>query len=88
MAILALQEAYEQAGLLPNNACRTALLNATSVGGMCEIEKHYFDMLNNPSAYKYLAETIDCADSTQRLATAFGIKHFLTTISTCNTINP
>lgn len=82
LGMLALEEAYEQASLQKHSALRIALINATSVGGMCEIEKHYFELIDSAEKFSELSETIDCADCTHRLATQFGIKHFVTTIST------
>jgi len=82
LGILALNEAYEQAGLHHGSAKRIGLINATTVGGMCEVEKYYFDILETPSLFSEYSDTIDCADCTHRLADHFKIRHFVTTIST------
>lgn len=78
----ALQEAWIQAQIPKNHTFRIGLFNATTVGGMCEVEKYYYQVLENKGDYRSYADTIDCADCTHRLADHFGIKHFVTTIST------
>lgn len=82
LGILALQEAMEQAGLNDRSGLRVGLINATTVGGMCEVEKYYFDILKSPGEYNEFSDTIDCADCTHRIADHFRIRHFVTTIST------
>lgn len=82
LGILAIQEAYAQANIPLENNLRIGIINATSVGGMCEVERYYFDILENKGDFKEFSDTIDCADCTHRIADYFGIKHFVTTIST------
>jgi len=82
LGITALEEAWEHAKIQEKHSFRIGLFNATTVGGMCEVEKYYFDILNTPGDYSQYADTIDCADCSHRLAMHFGIKHFVTTIST------
>lgn len=82
LGITALEEAWEHAKIQEKHNFRIGLFNATTVGGMCEVEKYYFDILNTPGDYSQYADTIDCADCSHRLAMHFGIKHFVTTIST------
>lgn len=81
LAIMALQQAVQQAGLSFAGK-RVGIVNATTVGGMCEVEKYYFDMLDHAGDYSEFSDTIDCADCTHRLADFFQIKDFVTTIST------
>lgn len=82
LGILALREALAHAGLSERGKLRTGLLNATSVGGMCEVERYYFDILEHKGDFSEFSDTIDCADSTHKIADYFGIRHFVTTIST------
>lgn len=82
LGILALKQAFQQAKLRTGQRLRIGLVNATTVGGMCEVEKYYFDILKTPELFNEYSDTIDCADCTHRIADYFGIKHFVTTIST------
>jgi 3-oxoacyl-[acyl-carrier-protein] synthase-1 len=82
LGITALKEAFIQARIPLNHALKIGLINATSVGGMCEVEKYYFDILETPELFSAYSDTIDCADCTHRIADHFHIKHFVTTIST------
>ena len=82
LGILALKQAYQQAKIPLSNHLRIGLINATTVGGMCEVEKYYFDFLELPTKITEYSDTIDCADCTHRMADYFQIKHFVTTIST------
>jgi 3-oxoacyl-[acyl-carrier-protein] synthase-1 len=82
IGILALEEAIRMAGLEKRENFRIGLINATTVGGMCEVEKYYFDILDKPGDYSQYSDTIDCADCTHRIADHFRIRHFVSTIST------
>lgn len=82
IAIEAMEQACLQAGIAKEHKFNIGLINATTVGGMCEVEKYYFNMLNNMGDHSEFSDTIDCADCTHRLADHFNIKNFVTTIST------
>jgi 3-oxoacyl-[acyl-carrier-protein] synthase-1 len=82
LGIMALKEAYIQAKIPFSNSLRIGIINATSVGGMCEVERYYFDVLDQVGDFSEYSDTIDCADCTHRIADYFGIKHYVTTIST------
>lgn len=82
LGILALKEALQQAALTGKHSLRIGLINATSVGGMCEVERYYFDILEHKGDFSEFSDTIDCADSTHKIADYFRIHHFVTTIST------
>lgn len=82
LGILALKEAMKMAGIEGQTSLRIGLINATSVGGMCEVERYYFDILEHKGDFSEFSDTIDCADCTHRIADHFGISHFVTTIST------
>ncbi|HNF71505.1 MAG TPA: beta-ketoacyl synthase N-terminal-like domain-containing protein, partial [Chitinophagaceae bacterium] len=82
LGCIAAAEAIAQSGLTSPLLHRGALINASTVGGMCEVEKYYFDMLNEPEAFTAYTDTLDCADCSIRIAKRFGIQGFITTIST------
>lgn len=84
LGIIAAGEALAQADLnyLPGNA-RTGLISATTVGGMDRSEIFYKSYLNNKSRGRLRdIVTHDCGDSTEKIADFFGIKDYITTIST------
>ena len=61
-----------------------AFINANTVGGMSTIENVYNDFLgpaDTGSFMKYI-DTLDCAESTQHVASHYGLKPFMATIST------
>lgn len=83
IGILALKEAYKQAGLSSlGKSNRIGLVNATTVGSMCEVEKYYYDFIEQNNSDNSFSDTIDCADCTHKIADYFHIKDYLTTIST------
>lgn len=63
---------------------RIAFINATTVGGMSDVENLYFDMISLETEGPFLnyIDSLDCADCTQRIAGYFGLKGFQSTIST------
>tara|TARA_B100000508_G_C11465356_1_gene281556 strand:+ start:6621 stop:7826 length:1206 start_codon:yes stop_codon:yes gene_type:complete len=81
LGLMAAKEAYKHANLSDNSAWKTGLISATSVGGMGETEKYYYDYLDKDE-HLDLIETHDCADSTEQIADYLGIKDYLGTIST------
>lgn len=63
---------------------RQGLINATTVGGMTDIEDRYFELIqpgivDEDSDW---ASGLDCATGTEHLARRFGLTDFMTTIST------
>ena len=64
LALHALQEAIAGANIDLSKNLRVGIINATTVGGMCEVEKYYFDMLAKKGDYSEFSDTIDCADCT------------------------
>ncbi|MBL7773537.1 MAG: beta-ketoacyl-[acyl-carrier-protein] synthase family protein [Chitinophagaceae bacterium] len=78
----AIQEAMQQSGINLEGLKRTAFINASTVGGMCEVEKYYFQMLNDEGDYTHYSDTIDIADCTHRMADFFCFDHLVTSIST------
>lgn len=63
---------------------RVAFINSTTVGGMSNVEDLYFDMISESVSGNFTnyVDALDCADCTHRIADYFGIKGFITTIST------
>jgi 3-oxoacyl-[acyl-carrier-protein] synthase-1 len=81
LGVIAAREAYAHARLENRKNFRTGLISATTVGGMDQCEKYYQDFLSNDSRNSFI-EIYDCADSTEKIAHALGIRGFRTTIST------
>lgn len=84
LGLVAMQEALQSAGIKDARELPTAFINASTVGGMCDTEKVYFDILdpNKEGTFLKYIDTLDCADCTQRIADAVGIDEYVTTIST------
>lgn len=84
LGLVAIQEALQSAGIKDARELPTAFINASTVGGMCDTEKVYFDILdpNKEGDFLKYIDTLDCADCTQRIADAVGIDEYVTTIST------
>jgi 3-oxoacyl-(acyl-carrier-protein) synthase len=80
MGIIATAEAIRTSGIVVNEMS-TALISATTVGGMDVSERYYFDFIDNNSKNKFIP-TYDCAESTERIAEHFGLEEYLTTVST------
>lgn len=83
LGIIAASEAVKNSGINVKNDNRTALISATTVGGMCSSEDLYLDFLNSESKnnLEYI-DTHDGGDSTEKIAEYLGVKGFITTIST------
>ncbi len=84
LGLIAIREALESAGIANAAELPAALINASTVGGMCDTEKVYFDILDPQKEGTFLQyiDVLDCADCTQRMADATGIREYVTTIST------
>jgi 3-oxoacyl-[acyl-carrier-protein] synthase-1 len=84
LGIYALKEALS--GISPQWLAgkRVAFINATTVGGISDVENLYFDMISPAMEGHFLnyIDSLDCADCTQRIADYFGLKGFQSTIST------
>ncbi len=84
LALTAFQDLLQQVNksLLRDNSL--AFINANTVGGMSAVENKYMDFISEKESgdfIKYI-DTLDCAESTENVARHFGIKPFMTTIST------
>lgn len=83
MAILAVKEALHEAQLSPKELVNCALISGTSVGGMELFEKGYpFVLSNNLQNPKMYFSEHDCGNINSKIASEFGIKAYLSTIST------
>mgnify|MGYP000902522180 CR=1 FL=1 len=82
LGMVASREAVRNAGLHPGD-CRSALVSATSVGGMDHSEG-FFDLYYKDQHKGRLREVVahDCGESTERMAIDLGITGMVSTIST------
>lgn len=86
LGIYALKEALKQAGIdiAEIESKKIAFINATTVGGMSEVENMYADMISEQRTGQFTnyIDAVDCADCTFRIAEYFGLNGFMATIST------
>jgi len=84
LGLIAMREALADAGIADAGDEPTGFINASTVGGMCDTEKVYFDVINPEKEGDFLQyiDTLDCADCTQRIADTVGINEYIATIST------
>ena len=66
---------------IENFSADTGLISGTSVGGIDMTEEHFYDFEENPSQRKYI-QAQHPGYTTEKIAQYFGIKNFVTTIST------
>ncbi len=79
LALLAMREATAKVDLGDDR--RTGLISATTVGGMDATERYYDDYLESP-AHRHFIPTHPCGHFTEQIAQRYGIRDFVTTIST------
>lgn len=84
LGLIAMKEALAQAGIRDVQDEPTGFINASTVGGMCDTEDVYFDIINPEKSGDFLKfiDTLDCADCTQRIADTVGLNEHIATIST------
>jgi 3-oxoacyl-[acyl-carrier-protein] synthase-1 len=84
LGIYALREALKNFSPEQRKSKRIAFINATTVGGMSDVENLYFDMISPAMDGPFISyiDSLDCADCTQRIAEYFELKGFQSTIST------
>ncbi|GAA3923055.1 beta-ketoacyl-[acyl-carrier-protein] synthase family protein [Chitinophaga oryziterrae] len=84
LGLIAMREALAQAGITDVQQEPTGFINASTVGGMCDTENVYFDIVDPEKTGDFLKfiDTLDCADCTQRIADTVGITEHIATIST------
>ncbi len=81
LGITAVKEALNNADISNPGKYKTGLISATTSAGMVASEKYYLDFLDT-DYYNEFVKTHDAADHTEKIADYFGIKEFMTTIST------
>lgn len=83
LGLIAAREALKNSGIDDIKRMRTGLISATTVGGMDRSERFYRDYLRDGSSGR-LRDIIthDCGESTEKIADAFGINDYVSTIST------
>jgi 3-oxoacyl-[acyl-carrier-protein] synthase-1 len=84
LGIIAASEAGRHANIAPDKRFRTGLVSATSVGGMGVAEDHFTEYIGEGANNEWLpwVNTLDCSDSTERIADHLKILEHITTIST------
>lgn len=84
LGLIAMREALEDAGISELNTVPAGFINASTVGGMCDTERVYFDIIDPGKEGSFLQyiDTLDCADCTQRIADIVGFSDHIATIST------
>lgn len=80
LGILAAKECIANLNL--NSDLNIGFISSTSVGGMDRSEIYYKEVFNKKDSDINLIKTHDCGDITEKIANYFGIKGFITTIST------
>jgi len=83
LGALALEECFTGGAQQPAGI-RQGLINATTVGGMTDIEDRYFELIKPELIEPDMswAAGLDCATGTEHLARQFNLTDFVTTIST------
>ena len=81
LGILALREAIKSASLDEKSLHSLGLIMASSVGGMDMTERYFYDYATNIPARRYITSP-NIGEITQQMASYFGIKGFVTSLST------
>ena len=82
-AAIAVRNALKNANLSKAEISKSALISGTSVGGMDLFEQGYLGVINkNISNPKYYFQEHDCGNINYKIATEFGFKSYMSTIST------
>ncbi len=84
LGMLAMKEALHSLPPTQRTGKRIAFINATTVGGMSDVE-HVYDLMTSQKTegdFMHLIDSLDCADCTHRIARHFGLGSLQTTIST------
>lgn len=80
LGMTAAREALDMAGG-DIQAFRTAFISSTTVGGMTQTEKFFYQFDTHPETRKWI-DKLDCGDSTRDIANFLGHRGFLSTLST------
>ncbi len=81
LGIIATKEALENSGISNINKYKTGLISATTVSGMVSWEKYYSDYIHTNYSDNFI-KTYEAANGTEKISDYFGIKEFMTTVST------
>lgn len=81
LGTIAAREAIEMSGINPSDSRKTALISATTVGGMSAGEDFFLDFLSG-SANQSIVKSFDCGDSTEAISEISGFTEYTSTIST------
>jgi 3-oxoacyl-[acyl-carrier-protein] synthase-1 len=81
LGLLAAREAVEHAGITDMAGCKNGLVSASTVGGMSSSER-YWDKYLKTDAYDDYILKHDLGVSTAQIARFFGIRDYISTIST------
>nr|HPH46617.1 beta-ketoacyl synthase N-terminal-like domain-containing protein [Chryseolinea sp.] len=84
LGIIAAKEAIASANLSKKEIQNSALISATSAGGIRELEKYYYQLKDNTQkgAFEEFVDTGNPGEHTERMAEYFGVKKQIGTIST------
>ncbi|MBN2481056.1 MAG: beta-ketoacyl-[acyl-carrier-protein] synthase family protein [Bacteroidales bacterium] len=80
-ALIAAEQVYHGKAERGVGDRRTGLVMATTVGGM-DVNERYYRSLTREGTYKDYIRLFDSADCTEKVATRFDIRNYVTTIST------
>lgn len=81
LGAIAIKEALENANLSVNDFPTIGFINSTTVGGMDTIEKYYREFDEDKEVRHYI-DIFDAGNNTNVISKHFGLKGFVTTIST------
>lgn len=84
LGIIAAREAMKMAGLSPDDIRRSALLSATTTGGIRELERFYYNLQDHSQhgEFEQYADTANPGEHAERMADEFGMKRYIATVST------
>jgi 3-oxoacyl-[acyl-carrier-protein] synthase-1 len=84
LGLIAIKEAIQQASLSANELTRSGLISATTTGGIRELEKYYYDLMDasKEGDFTIFTDTANPGEHTERIAETLGIRAYCSTIST------
>ena len=84
LGIIAAREAIQMAGLTQPEIVKSALLSATTTGGIRELEKYYYELQDHNQQGEFTAfiDKGNPGEHAEHMAELFGIRGYIATIST------
>jgi 3-oxoacyl-(acyl-carrier-protein) synthase len=84
LGVIAAREAVFMAGLTQEEIKRAGILSATTTGGIRELEKYYYELQDSTAhgRFETFTDTGNPGEHTERIAELFGIKGYISTVST------